>query len=562
MLLELRVENYALIDNVVVEFASGLNLLTGETGAGKSILIDALALLLGDKSSSDMVRHGAEKAIVSCVFVPEGAGAEKVLEANGIESEGEELILKREIALNGKGRVWINNQPATVAVLRQLAPELASIHAQNETVMAFDPASRLKLLDSFAGISSQSLSAEYAAWRGIQEKISSMERDEQERLRLLDLWKFQKKEIDEARLEAGEDIKLGNEKRVLANAEKLYAAAMGAYDALYESSTSALASLRSASKHLEELARFEPDFEAALQLLISAEANLQDVSESARDYAQNIDASPERLSEVEDRLELLDRLKRKYGLSVDEVITYGAELAQKLDEFEDRDAILKRLRHQLEEAANTYRRGAQELSRKRKNAARMLEKSVAAQLADLVMKARFQVEVSATDDPANWSPSGFDRVAYLIAANAGEPLKPLEETASGGELSRIMLSLKTSIEEGGGKGARAAGTRQRTLIFDEIDTGIGGRVAEAVGKKLKALSRNNQVLCITHLPQIASFADHHYGIEKRELAGRSKIFVRRLSQKEKAEEIARMLSGATLTQSSLEHAEQMLKMSV
>ncbi|HEX6467073.1 MAG TPA: AAA family ATPase, partial [Terriglobales bacterium] len=199
MLLELRVENYALIDNVVVEFASGLNLLTGETGAGKSILIDALALLLGDKSSSDMVRHGAEKAIISCVFMPEGAGAEKVLEANGIESEGEELILKREIALNGKGRVWINNQPATVAVLRQLAPELASVHAQNETVMAFDPASRLKLLDSFAGISSQSLSAEYAAWRGIQEKISSMERDEQERLRLLDLWKFQKKEIDEAR---------------------------------------------------------------------------------------------------------------------------------------------------------------------------------------------------------------------------------------------------------------------------------------------------------------------------------------------------------------------------
>ncbi len=562
MLLELRVENYAVIDNVVVDFASGLNLLTGETGAGKSILIDALALLLGDKSSSEMVRHGAEKAVVSCVFVPETDGAEKVLEANGIESEGEELILKREIALNGKGRVWINNQPATVAVLRQLAPELASIHAQNETVMAFDPASRLKLLDSFAGIPAHPLAAEYQAWHEIRQKISELESDEKERLRLLDLWKFQKKEIDEARLETGEDVMLANEKRVLANAERLYAAAMSAYEALYESSSSALASLRTANKHLEELARFEPEFEAAVQLVSSAEANLQDVSESARDYAQNIDASPERLGEVEDRLELLDRLKRKYGLSVDEVIAYGRDLQKKLEEFENRDEILNGLHKQLDTAANSYRSAAQELSRRRGTAAKALEKSVATQLTELVMKARFQVEISGTDDPANWSASGFDRIGYLIAANAGEPLKPLEQTASGGELSRIMLALKTSIEEGGGKGAKSAPARQRTLIFDEIDTGIGGRVAEAVGKKLKALSRNNQVLCITHLPQIASFADHHYVIEKKESAGKTRTSVRLLSQKEKAEEIARMLSGSTLTQASLEHAEQMLKMSV
>jgi DNA repair protein RecN (Recombination protein N) len=562
VLLELRVENYAVIDNVVVEFSPGLNLLTGETGAGKSILIDALALLLGDKSSADIVRHGAEKAVISCVFLPEGDGAERVLDANGIESDGEELILKREIAVSGKGRVWVNNQPATVAVLRQLAPELASIHAQNETVMAFDPRSRLGLLDRFAGIPAQPLRAEYDAWRTIRERISDLERDEQDRLRLLDLCAFQKKEIDEAHLTSEEDVQLANEKRVLANAEKVYAAAMSAYDLLYESSTAALTTIRAANRHLQELARFEPKFTETLNLLNAAEANIADVSETARDYAQHIDASPERLAEVEDRLALLERLKRKYGASIDQVIAFGAELGRKLDEFENREEIVKDLRKQLGASASTYKTAAQDLSQKRTAAAKRLEKLVAAQLAELVMKSRFHVEVSGSDDEENWSPSGFDRVSYLIATNPGEPLKPLEEVASGGELSRTMLALKTSIEEGGttpAAGKRQKSKRQRPLVFDEIDTGIGGRIAEAVGKKLKALAQENQVLCITHLPQIASFADRHFIIEKQESGGRTRTSVRVLTSSERAEEIARMLSGATLTDASLEHAELLLK---
>lgn len=562
MLLELRVENYAVIDHLVVEFAPGLNLLTGETGAGKSILIDALSLLLGSKSSLDLVRHGSDKAVLSCVFQPEGNGTERILEENGIERDGDELILKREISLNGKGRVWINNQPATVAVLRQLAAELAAIHAQNETSTAFDGGSRLKLLDSFAGIPPRALESQYDAWRELQGKIAELERDEQDRLRLLDLWKFQYQEISEARLKSGEDVSLANEKRVLANAEKLYAAAMSVYDVLYESSESALSALKQASKHLEELGRYEPKFSEALTVLNSAQADITDTSETARDYAQRIDASPERLAEVEDRLALIDRLKRKYGSSADEVISFGEDLRRKLEEFENRDEILKKLRNELAVAANSYKKAAQELSRRRTAAARQLEKLVAAQLLDLVMKVRFQIAIFGGDDESNWSPSGFDHPEFLVATNAGEPLKPLEEIASGGELSRIILALKTTIEEGqrpNGSGKRRPSQRQRTLVFDEIDTGIGGRVAEAVGRKLKSLAENNQVLCITHLPQIASFADRHFVIEKRETAGRAKTSIRVLSEKERAEEIARMLSGATLTPASLEHAEQLLK---
>src|SRR5438874_12215447 len=466
VLVELRLENYAVIDHLVVEFASGLNLLTGETGAGKSILIDALSLLLGAKSSPDLVRHGAEKAVLSCVFLPEGKGTEEILEENGIESDSDELILKREISLNGKGRVWINNQAGTVAVLRQLAPELAAIHAQNETGTTFDAASRRKLLDSFAGVPARVLQAEYDAWRELQKKIAELERDEQDRLRLLDLWKFQHKEIIEARLESGEDVSLANEKRVLANAEKLYAAAMSAYDVIYESSELALSALRQACKHLEELGRYEPKFSEAFKLLGCAQADIADISETARDYAQRIDASPERLAQVEDRLALIDRLKRKYGTSADEVIAFAEELRKKLDEFENRDEILKNLRKELALAASTYKKAAQELSSRRTSAAKQLEKLVAAQLQELVMKVRFQIAISGGNDEFNWSPSGFDHPAFLVATNAGEPLKPLEEIASGGELSRIILALKTTIEKGqrpNGSGKSRTSLRQRAL---------------------------------------------------------------------------------------------------
>jgi len=561
MLLELRAENYAVIDHAIAIFGPGLNLLTGETGAGKSILVDALALLMGDKASSDMIRHGADKAVVACVFeaIP---GAESILEANGIDSEGHEIILRREILSNGKGRVFINNQPATVSVLRALAPELALVHAQSETLGAFDQAQQRSLLDRFGNISEESVATTHEQWRAIQQKLNELERDEQDRLRMVDLWSFQRKEIEGIKPAEGEDEALETERRVLSNAEKLYAAAMSAHELLYEGASSAETTLRAAEKHLEELAQYDPKFQEATQQLASARASVEDVSTTVRDYAENIQASPERLAEIEDRLAALDRLKRKYGQTLAEVIAYGEEVAAKLNEIENRDEILKTLRADLNRSAEAYRKAAQSLTTDRAAAAKKLEKLAEGQINDLAMKARFVVAVAPSEDPIHWTAHGWDTVEYRIATNAGEPLKPLDEIASGGEMSRVLLALKVSVEEGANKSQSKKKTQvPRTLVFDEIDIGIGGRAAEAVGQKLKALSRAQQVLCVTHLPQIAAFADQHFLIEKKEHSGRTKTSVRLLEDTHRTEEIARMLSGAIVTDTSLKHAEQMIKAS-
>jgi DNA repair protein RecN (Recombination protein N) len=573
VLVELRLENYAVIDNLAVEFGPGLNLLTGETGAGKSIVIDALALLLGDKASSDVIRAGAERAVVSAVFEVEG-GAErslgKILEENGLdESDDGSIILRREIAPGGKGRVFVNNQPATVAVLRLLAPHLATIHAQNESILSFDGPARLELLDAFAAGQLEPVDAAFAVWKQIRARMEELEHGEQDRLRLVDLWIFQKREIEEARLQGGEDERLEAEKRVLANAEKIYNAAMNAFDLLYEGNGSAASSLRAAQKQVEELARYEPKFQEALSALQSARISVEDVGATVRDYAGGIQASPEHLAQVEDRLALIDRLKRKYGPTLEEVIRFGEDVLRKLSEVENKDEILRKLRKELAESAEQFLLAARALSKKRHEAARKLEKLVEAEINDLAMKAVFHIEMTSSEEEGNWGASGIDQVVYMISTNAGEPLRRLEHIASGGELSRVMLALKASVDgnsptlrpargEPSRKGGEKWGT-QRTLVFDEIDTGIGGRAAEAVGKKLKALARSNQVLCVTHLPQIATFGDQHYVIEKKESAGRARTSVREVKGAERTEEVARMLSGAKLTETSRKHAEQMIK---
>ena len=562
MLVELRLENYAVIDNFAIEFAPGLNLLTGETGAGKSILIDALALLLGDKASPDVIRTGADRALISAVFEVESGGEKvvaQVLESNGIDSDHESIILRREISASGKGRVFVNNQPATVTVLRQLAPYLATIHAQKQSLVSFDAAARLELLDAFAGTQLESVSECFSSWKNIVSRIQELERDEQDRLRLLDLWTFQKREIEEAKLQPGEDERLETEKRVLANAEKIYSSAMNAFDLLYEGNTSTSASVRAAQKHLEELSRYEPKFQESLAALETARISVEDVGVTLRDYAGGIEASPEHLAEVEDRLVAIDRLTRKYGPTLADVINFGAEVSRKISEMENKDEVLRQLRAELAETAKDYLRAAQAVSRKRHESARKLERLVEVEINDLAMKAAFHIEVNGSDEEGNWTASGFDRVLYVISINPGEPLRPLEQIASGGELSRVLLALKASVEAGAASGRKRNSGVQRTLVFDEIDTGIGGRAAEAVGKKLKSLSRGNQVLCVTHLPQIATFADHHYLIEKKDSSGRTRTSVRLISGQERTEEIARMLSGAKLTETSRKHAEQMLK---
>ncbi len=611
MLVELRAENYAVIDHAIASFGPGLNLLTGETGAGKSILVDALALLMGGKSSADVVRHGADKAVVSCVF-ESTPGAETTLEENGIDSEGADIILRREILSTGKGRVFVNNQPATVQVLKQLAPELALVHAQTETLSSFDLAQQRILLDRFAGISTDSVAETHARWRDALLKLNDLLQGEQDRLRMVDLWTYQHKEIEAAHLEAGEDGALETEKRVLANAEKLYAAAMSAFDSLYEGGSSAEAALRAAIRNVEELARYDARFTDSAQQLASARATISDIGATLRDYAEGINASPERLVEIEDRLALLDRLKRKYGKTVPEVIAFGEDVARKLAEVEDRDEILETLRADLDAAAAAYRNAASALTAERQAAAARLAKLAEAQINSLAMKARFQVAVTSaenfvaeggqgfspdtkrnpkvkgagfsTDTKQNpqvkgtgfspyietakneralapegsslWTAQGWDEVEYRIATNPGEPLKPLTEIASGGELSRVMLALKVAVEESSSKSKKK--TTPRTLVFDEIDIGIGGRAAEAVGQKLKSLGRVQQVLCVTHLPQIAAFADQHLAVEKREKDGRTQTRIRVLDDRARTHEVARMLSGAKVTETSLQHATQMI----
>ena len=563
MLLELRAENYAVIDHAIAVFGPGLNLLTGETGAGKSILVDALALLMGDKASSDVVRHGAERAVVACVF-ESTPGAETTLEANGIDAEGTEIILRREIQAGGKGRVYVNNQPATVQVLRQLAPELALVHAQSETMGSFDQLQQRQLLDRSAAIMTDKVAAAFQGWSDTCARLARLEGDEQARLREADLWSFQKSEIEGASLKEREDEELEVERRVLANAEKLLTAAISAHELLYESDRSAEAALRAALKNLEELARYDPRFEDAVQQVKSARALVDDVGDTVRDYASKIQAAPDRLAELEDRLEALSRLKRKYGPTLAEVAAHGENVAAKLAEVENRDQLLVELRAERSKAADAYRAAAGAITAQRTAAAAKLEKLAEKHINDLAMKVRFAVEVRAQEAEAHWTRNGWDSIDCRIATNAGEPLKPLDQIASGGELSRVMLALKVSVEEAATRalgGSRRKAPVPRTLVFDEIDIGIGGRAADAVGQKLKELSRAQQVLCVTHLPQIAAFADQHFLVEKQERQGKTKTSVRLLSDQDRTEEVARMISGAKLTETSLRHAEQLLKTS-
>jgi len=616
MLVELRAENYAVIDHAIASFGAGLNLLTGETGAGKSILVDALALLMGGKSSVDVVRHGAEKAVVSCVF-ESTPGAESILELNGIDQEGSDIILRREILSTGKGRVFVNNQPATVQVLKQLAPELALVHAQTETLSSFDASQQRTLLDRFAGISTDAVADAYARWAGARDKLNDLLHGEQDRLRMVDLWTYQRREIESANLSPGEDEALETEKRVLANAEKLNSAAMGAFDHLYEGDASAEAALRTAIRNVEELARYDARFTESAQQLASARATISDIAATLRDYSAGIDASPERIAEIEDRLALLDRLKRKYGKTVADVIAFGEDAARHLAEVEDRDEIVKTLRADLEKSASEYRKAAAALTAERLAAASKLAKLAESQINSLAMNSRFQVAVASAEradaeggqgfspdmnaaksgrplgpenaaatpqkasgrgfshpeksariddgtlapegspsENAHWTSAGWDTVEYRIATNPGEPIKPLVEIASGGELSRVLLALKVAVEENSSKSKKK--TTPRTLVFDEIDIGIGGRAAEAVGQKLKSLGRAQQVLCVTHLPQIAAFADQHLAVEKREQDGRTQTRIRVLDDRARTHEVARMLSGAKVTDTSLQHAAQMI----
>ncbi len=559
MLLELAVENYAVVERARVRFHPGLNLLTGETGSGKSIVVDALGLILGGRASADMVRSDAERARVSGVFeAPEDPVLRELLDRAGAPVEDGELLVEREVMANGKSRAFLGNRPVTIALLREIAPFLGDIHGQHEQQQLFSAEAQLYALDDFARLEDQREEAGvlFRRWKQIEAELTELDRSEQEKLRMADLWSFQRKEIESAALKPREDAQLGQDRAVLRNVAKLQENAGAAYTVLsgeeHEEQGSVTAQLRMALKKVEELSRIDASLERVAETLRNATIGVDDASDAIRDYLDKLEADPKRLDEIESRLALIERLKRKYGSTLEDVLAFLEDVRAKMEAIETAGERRAKLEADLAGASAAYREHAATLTASRKAAAEKLAKKVETELDSLALEsAVFRVEVR----EANWSESGTDRVEFLISANAGEEPRPLDRVASGGELSRIALALKTSL----GQAARANGV-VRTLVFDEIDTGIGGGVAEAVGRRLKKLSTSNQVLCVTHLAQVAGFADHHYSVEKREVKGRTVAEIEELSAEGRTREIGRMLSGQKVTPEALKHAEQLIRL--
>ena len=569
MLVELAVENYAVIEQVRVRFHSGLNLLTGETGSGKSIVVDALGLLFGGRASAEMVRSGAARARISGIFEitdPSASqasvepGLASLLVSAGIEVEDGELLVEREILANGKSRAFVANRPATAALLKDLSPYLGDIHGQHDQQHLFSPAAQLAILDDFAD-SEDLLSATdtlYQRWRKASAEFEELDRTAQERLRLADLWAFQRKEIEAVAPQPGEDAQLENERRVLRNVVRLEETASAAYQTLYDAPDSVTAQLRAVIRRIEELSRVDASVVEILGGVQTAAISVDEASHALRHYLGKLEADPERLEEVESRLAALEKLRRKYGASLEEVLAFLEDVRRQLAVVETSDERRDALRKEVSAVSAKYEAAADALTARRKQAAKQLAKRVETELSSLAME-RTRVEIRI--QPAPWSPRGADAVEFLLSPNVGEEPKPLDRIASGGELSRVALALKTCGTQSSPASRRLTHNRTpQTLVFDEIDAGIGGSAAEAVGRRLKKLAQANQVLCVTHLAQIAGFADHHYSVEKHTVKGRTVATVEELTPQQRRSEIGRMLSGERVTPEALRHAEQLLKL--
>jgi len=557
MLVELLVENYAVVDRIRVRFHPGLNLLTGETGSGKSIVVDAFGLLLGARASADMIRSGESRARVAGIFdVRDRADVRALLDPAGFAVEDSELLIEREILAGGKSRAFLGSRPVAVSLLRELAPLLGDIHGQHDQQLLFSPEAQRDMLDTFAGTAEllDRVAEIHRLWRAAGAALETLERTEQEKLRLLDLWEFQRKEIEGAAPKAGEDEALEAERRVLQNLGRLQEHSATAYAALYDSPESALAQVRLAAKRLDELCRIDPSLAPLGEQLQAAEVAIKEASYGLRDYLSGLEANPGRLEEIENRLSLLDKLKRKYGSTIGEILAFLAEVCAQIEQVEHAGERMEELRKERERLAREYEQGAGELTALRRRAARKLEKGVESELASLAMeRTTFRIEIA----PAPWSEAGADRVEFLVSPNLGEEPKPLDKVASGGEISRIALALKTCLAAP--RKPSGEGSPLRTLVFDEVDAGIGGSAAEGVGRRLKKLAIANQVLCVTHLAQIAAFADHHYCVEKRESKGRTVAAIEELDRLGRTREVGRMLSGQELTQEALKHANRLIE---
>jgi len=560
MLVELHVTNFALIDHLDLSFGAGLNILTGETGAGKSIIIDALGLALGERAGHDLVRTGAGKATVEAVFDLKNAPDEirqKLAEAglNGEDDgeDGDTLFVTRELAKGGKSSCRINGRLMPVAVLKEIAEGLVDVHGQHEHQSLLAADRHIDILDNWGGKDALALrqqvadlSAEANRLKREREKLRT---DARERARMLDLYRFQQEEIVGASLKAGEEDELAADRTRLANSEKLSAAATDAYATLSgaeRGSGGALDALNAALAAVEHAAGLDENLAPLIETLQNAVVYAEDAARGLRVYQETVEFNPERLEEIETRLDLIRTLKRKYGETVGEIIAYGADLTAKLDDLENSEAREEELTLGIANSESKLTAAAGKLTTLRKKAAVKFAAGITRELTDLGMSAtKFEVSIEAQAV----SSKGADKIEFLLSPNPGEPLRPLAKIASGGEMSRIMLAMKSVLAKSG---------TIPTMIFDEIDVGVGGRTAQTIGDKLEALAKDAQILCITHLPQIASRAATHFYIEKQVQDGRTTVSVAPLDSEGRIDEIARMLGGSRRSEAVVQHAREML----
>ena len=551
MLRRLTIKNLAIVEDLEIELSPGLTVFTGETGAGKSILVDALSLLAGGRGSSDLVREGAPRLLVAGEFDADATVQCLLTEAGLPRSEG--LLVRRELSPDGRGRAFVEDEPASIRTLARIGERLLAIHAQSSERELLDPDASLELLDAFARAEPErAKTAEAAAaWSEARAKREALEASRRDRGQRLEMLEFQIREIETAAPGVGEEEDLSAERDRLLHADRIRRAGETALAALSEDEGSAADRLGAASRAFSELAAVDPRERAHCEELEDLKRRVADLAAAARDAASAVEADPERLTRLESRLDELQRLGRKYGGSAAAILERLSALKAEHGELANIEDALEARRSEEEAARTRYRIAAAALSRKRRSSAARFSAAVESELSGLAMqKARLRVALEPVDEESPRA-VGLEAAAFLFAPNPGEPEKPLEKIASGGELSRVQLALRTV-----GAGREAG---RRTLVFDEVDAGIGGRVAEVIGKKLRRLAERDQVLCVTHVPQIAALADRHFLAEKREARGRTVASVRRLDGAARVEEIARMLAGAKVPTTALEHARTLLE---
>jgi len=538
MIRYLAIRNLAVIESVAVDFEQSFNILTGETGAGKSILVEAVGLLLGGRATQDLIRTGEDVATVEAIFETE---------------DGSELIVRREITSQGRSRAFINGALATAAALKDLSNRLVELHGQHEHQQLLDPTQHLSLLDSWANLAGlrAEVSAAFGNVRTLREHLDRLRMDDRERAARLDLVEFQLGELQKAKLVVGEDETLTAERQLLRSADTIQRLCGESYAELYDTEEAALVVLGRIWKRVGELAAIDPRFAPYLDARDGIKAQLEDLAFTLRDFADGIDASPARLQQVEDRLALIERLKRKHGGTLEEAISYRDRLEAEHKALTGGQSTVAEIEQQLADAGRAFLTAARRLSGSRRDAAPKFAKQVESELADLAMeRTKFEVRLTTAEAEGQWTDAGIDSGELFLSPNVGEDLRPLARIVSGGELSRVMLALKTI--------AAADSGPAKTLIFDEVDAGIGGRVATVVGQKLASLGDRFQVLCITHLPQIAACGSSHFLIDKRVQGRRTVTHVNRLQGDERVAEIARMMGGAAAGEKALESARELL----